>query len=117
LSEQLVKRLRELSNAVTRADWNEFSMRIPAEKDRDADFVLLQAANKIAALEADAARMDWIQKNLLCADWEYPQGEKNTQPVICISWTIRASAVTCEKCLKILKERGPIQPDKKESGE
>lgn len=86
MSEQLVKRLRELSNAVTRADWNEFSMRIPAEKDRDADFVLLQAANKIAALEADAARMDWIQKNLLCADWEYPQGEKNTQPVICISW-------------------------------
>ena len=86
MSEQLVKRLRELSNAVTRADWNEFSMRIPVEKDRDADFVLLQAADKIAALEADAARMDWIQKNLLCADWEYPQGEKKTQPVICISW-------------------------------
>ena len=60
MSEQLVKRLRELSNAVTRADWNEFSMRIPAEKDRDADFVLLQAANKIAALEADAARMDFL---------------------------------------------------------
>ena len=86
MSEQLVKRLRELSNAVTRADWNEFSMRIPVEKDRDADFVLLQAADKLAALEADAARMDWIQKNLLCADWEYPQGEKKTQPVICISW-------------------------------
>ena len=86
MSDQLVKRLRELSNAVTRADWNEFSMRIPVEKDRDADFVLLQAADKLAALEADAARMDWIQKNLLCADWEYPQGEKKTQPVICISW-------------------------------
>lgn len=86
MSDQLVKRLRELSNAVTRADWNEFSMRIPVEKDRDADFVLLQAADKIAALEADAARLDWIQKNLLCADWEYPQGEKKTQPVICISW-------------------------------
>ena len=86
MSEQLVKRLRELSNAVTRADWNEFSMRIPVEKDRDADFVLLQAADKLAALEADAARMDWIQKHLLCADWEYPQGEKKTQPVICISW-------------------------------
>lgn len=41
---------------------------------------------KIAALEEDAARLDWIQKNLLCADWEYPQGEKNTQPVICIAW-------------------------------
>ena len=57
MSDQLVKRLRELSNAVTRADWNEFSMRIPVEKDRDADFVLLQAADKIAALEADAARL------------------------------------------------------------
>ena len=62
MSEQLVKRLRELSNAVTRADWNEFSMRIPAEKDRDADFVLLQAANKIAALEADAARYETVRK-------------------------------------------------------
>ena len=61
MSDQLVKRLRELSNAVTRADWNEFSMRIPAEKDRDADFVLLQAANKIAALEADAARYRFLK--------------------------------------------------------
>ena len=61
MSDQLVKRLRELSNAVTRADWNEFSMRIPAEKDRDADFVLLQAADKIAALEADAARYRYIR--------------------------------------------------------
>ncbi len=61
MSEQLVKRLRELSNAVTRADWNEFSMRIPVEKDRDADFVLLQAADKIEALEADAARYRFLQ--------------------------------------------------------
>ena len=49
------------------------------------DIISTQAV-RIAALEADAARMDWIQKNLLCADWEYPQGEKKTQPVICISW-------------------------------
>ena len=49
-----------------------------------ADWEIEQA--RVAALEADAARMDWIQKNLLCADWEYPQGEKKTQPVICISW-------------------------------
>ena len=61
MSDQLVKRLRELSNAVTRADWNEFSMRIPVEKDRDADFVLLQAADKIEALEADAARYRFLQ--------------------------------------------------------
>lgn len=62
MSDQLVKRLRELSNAVTRADWNEFSMRIPVEKDRDADFVLLQAADKIAALEKDAARYETVRK-------------------------------------------------------
>ena len=64
MSDQLVKRLRELSNAVTRADWNEFSMRIPVEKDRDADFVLLQAADKIAALEADAARYRELKKHI-----------------------------------------------------
>lgn len=61
MSDQLVKRLRELSNAVTRADWNEFSMRIPVEKDRDADFVLLQAADKIAALEKDAALYGFLK--------------------------------------------------------
>ena len=69
MSEQLVKRLRELSNAVTRADWNEFSMRIPVEKDRDADFVLLQAADKIAALEADAARYRDHARNTQVAAW------------------------------------------------
>jgi len=75
MSDQLVKRLRELSNAVTRADWNEFSMRIPAEKDRDADFVLLQAANKIAALEADAARYRFLRNNPL-------KGAEETMPYI-----------------------------------
>ena len=91
MSEQLVKRLRELSNAVTRADWNEFSMRIPAEKDRDADFVLLRAANKIAALEADAARMDWIQKNLLCAEkhlaaLNHTEGKKKIDDAVDKAW-------------------------------
>ena len=33
------------------------------------------------------------------------------------SWTIRATAVTCKKCLTLLKARGPIPPDPKESGE
>lgn len=75
MSEQLVKRLRELSNAVTRADWNEFSMRIPVEKDRDADFVLLQAADKIEALEADAARYRFLRNNPL-------KGAEETMPYI-----------------------------------
>ena len=75
MSEQLVKRLRELSNAVTRADWNEFSMRIPVEKDRDADFVLLQAADKIAALEADAARYRLVRRG---QHWSVVDGVGNT---------------------------------------
>ena len=73
MSDQLVKRLRELSNAVTRADWNEFSMRIPVEKDRDADFVLLQAADKLAALEADAARLKFLVQYLV--DYEGEPGD------------------------------------------
>lgn len=54
----LVIRLRELSDAVTggrAATESEFSMRVPAECDRDADLVLAEAAERLEALE-DALR-------------------------------------------------------------
>ena len=57
MTEQLVKRLRELASAVTRADWGQFSMRVPVEKDRDADFVLIVAANTIATQAAEITRL------------------------------------------------------------
>ena len=53
-SEILCKRLDELSNAVTKgkdAIDREFTMRIPAEMDRDADIVLSEASKRITELE------------------------------------------------------------------
>ena len=46
----LVKRLNELSDAIAggnKSFYNEFTMRIPAECDRDADLVLAEAANRL----------------------------------------------------------------------
>jgi len=57
-SEILCARLRELSDAVTEGPESvarEFTMRIPAELDRDADLVLSQAAIRIAELESALA--------------------------------------------------------------
>ena len=46
-SEVLAKRLDELSNAVAENKLDEFTMRIPVERDRDADVVLAEAAKRI----------------------------------------------------------------------
>lgn len=54
-SETLCTRLDELAHAVTLghdAVTREFSMRIPAELDHDADIVLSEAARRIRELEA-----------------------------------------------------------------
>ena len=52
-SNVLCKRLDELSNAVTKGQnvMREFDMRIPAERDRDADIVLMLASRRIKELE------------------------------------------------------------------
>jgi len=48
----IIERLEELSNAITkgkRAFDYEFTMRVPAELDRDADIVLMLAARRLKA--------------------------------------------------------------------
>lgn len=55
-SEVLCARLKELVKAITAGDngqslQREFTMRVPAELDRDADCVLSEAANRIEELE------------------------------------------------------------------
>lgn len=50
-------RLRQLAKAVAAADWSEFSMRVPAEPDRDADLVLIDAADEIDRLRAENIQM------------------------------------------------------------
>lgn len=60
MSETLIRRLRELSHAITEgkeARDREFTMRIPAEPERDADLVLSTAADRIAKLEAKIAML------------------------------------------------------------
>jgi len=55
-SDVLCGRLDQLSNAVCEgrvATRGEFSMRVPAEVDRDADLVLAEAARRIKQLEKD----------------------------------------------------------------
>ena len=51
----ITDRLTELAHAVADNNWSEFSMRIPAEPDRDADLVLLRAAKEIDRLRAELA--------------------------------------------------------------
>lgn len=57
-NETLANRLEELSNAVTHgreAVSREFTMRVPADPDRDADLVLSEAARRIRSLSAQAS--------------------------------------------------------------
>ena len=53
-SKVLCQRLMELATAVTKGQptiLREFTMRVPAERDRDADLVLVEAATRIIELE------------------------------------------------------------------
>ena len=43
----LVARLKELADAVASGNFSELRMRIPAEVDRDADIVLMEAAKRL----------------------------------------------------------------------
>lgn len=53
--EKIITRLKELADAITRGGESrdrEFTMRIPAECDRDADLVIAEAATRLQQLEA-----------------------------------------------------------------
>lgn len=59
-SEVLCQRLIELATAVTKGQptiLREFTMRVPAERDHDADLVLVEAATRIADLETRLAAL------------------------------------------------------------
>ena len=43
----IYERLKELSRAVVKRQMHEFTMRVPAELDRDADVVLHEAAKRL----------------------------------------------------------------------
>lgn len=63
-NEELAKRLRELSKAVTEGPegWHrEFTMRIPAEPKRDADLVLQCAAARLEAPILEESLVDRLK--------------------------------------------------------
>ncbi len=41
---------------------------------------------EIVALRKDAERLDWVQRNLLSADFEYEYQPGKTRPVLIIAW-------------------------------
>ena len=43
----LIERLKELADAIAKGNRDELTMRIPAEVDRDADIVLMEAAKRL----------------------------------------------------------------------
>lgn len=53
----ITNRLRELAHAVADQRWSEFSMRVPADHGRDADLVLMRAADEITQLRAENASL------------------------------------------------------------
>ena len=59
-TEVLCQRLIELATAVTKGQptiRREFTMRVPAERDHDADLVLVEAATRIIELETRLAAL------------------------------------------------------------
>ena len=63
--EVLLERLDELADAVTGGKVSrdrEFTMRIPAECDRDADLVISEAMNRIKALQHRVSYLEAVKE-------------------------------------------------------
>lgn len=71
----ITNRLRELAHAVADQRWSEFSMRVPADRGRDADLVLMRAADEITQLRAENAR-------LIAAAPELAEALKEARPCV-----------------------------------
>lgn len=57
-TETITKRLDELATAITKGQLDgEFSMRVPAECDRDADLVIAEASDRLTALTRQRDRL------------------------------------------------------------
>ena len=49
----IVERLRQIAKSISAWDLSDLTMRIPAEPDRDADLVVMKAADTIEALRRE----------------------------------------------------------------
>jgi hypothetical protein len=63
----MVARLKELAHATAEQRWREFSMRVPADTERDADLVLMRAAMHIEQQQVTIDDLcETIELNLIC---------------------------------------------------
>ena len=69
----ITERLRQLSIAVADQNWREFSMRVPAEPDHDADIVIMKAAMLIESRDAEVVSLTNQR------DYEYVRAENAEQ--------------------------------------
>ena len=80
-SKVLVKRLEELSSAVAKGKdsiLREFTMRVPAEMDRDADIVLSLSAKRIEELEGELSVLKEFSKWIKVSD----KPPEKTEPIV-----------------------------------
>lgn len=61
----IIARLKELAIAVSDRKLDEFTMRIPAELDRDADLVLSIAADRLEAITFTPEGLEGLQQNTI----------------------------------------------------
>lgn len=100
----LIKRLKELSAAATKGKHTlerEFTMRIPAEVDRDADIVLSAAARRLKNLGRDLnnKQLDMAEQQI----WGY-YSAKNGES---LSSLIESMGLTFKECCQ-LNESGML---------
>jgi len=111
-SDVLCSRLGELANVVTQgrdAVAREFTMRVPAEMDYDADLVLSAASRRIAELEAQVALLEatlGMEYRILYGDGDRaPTGFMNLQPLSPTVEDMRLIRDEHERIKGILHER------------
>lgn len=61
----LCKRMDALSDHITKGSFHEFSMRIPAEVDRDADIVICEASKRLKKYSDDVMALRAFAKAVL----------------------------------------------------
>ena len=64
-SSVLIQRLHEIASVISKGDYHELTMRIPAEVDRDADLVVSEAGMRLKRLGEENAKLrERIRKEL-----------------------------------------------------
>lgn len=108
-TDALISRLKELSDAITGGRdslHREFTMRIPAECDRDADLVIGEAASRLTRLQSEVERLRGrvaeLESTLNDASIQVGRLDK--------AYILRKQAEAVEAVRDSIKEQYPLEP-------